>query len=118
MHADRQRRRSELGQRLVVEIDERTEALALAADDGDHQGESVLSGTDDRARAATDTDPRRQRPRFRTRMHLETVDRRARGSRPVHGLLAQQLYEQVELLLEQRLVVGEVVAEQRERLDE
>ena len=40
--------RSELGQRPVVEVDERREAGALAADDGEHQRQSVLRGADHR----------------------------------------------------------------------
>jgi hypothetical protein len=40
--------------------------------------------------------------------------RRAELARPGHGLIAQQPHQEVELLLEQRLVVGEVEPEQRE----
>ena len=45
-----------------------------------------------------------------------SVERRPELPRPGHGLLAQQAHEQVELLLEQLLVVGEVEAEERERV--
>ena len=38
--------------------------------------------------------------------------------RPGHGLLTEQAYEQVELLFEQLLVVGEVEAEEREGVRE
>ena len=43
-------------------------------------------------------------------------ERRPEVPRPGHGLLAEQAYEQVELLFEQLLVVGEVEAEEREGL--
>src|SRR5919107_861853 len=70
VHTDGQRQRPELGQRTLVEVDERGEALALTTDDGDHQWKPVLGGSDHRARAAADAHPRRQRTRVGARVDL------------------------------------------------
>ena len=67
-----------------------------------------------RLRAAADAHPGRDVPLGDRRAHELIGERRAELPRPGHRLVAQQADEQVELLLEQLLVVGEVEPEQRE----
>ena len=55
----------ELRQRAVVQVDERREAGALAADDREHQRQAVVRGAHHRLRAAADADPRRRAGRTR-----------------------------------------------------
>ena len=91
--------------------------MRAPTDDGEHQRQAVAGGTHDRLGAATDTDPRSQAA-LGARVHLEAGHRRPGRAAPRDGLLAEQVGEQVELLLEQLLVAFERVPEQRERLGE
>src|SRR5439155_22163626 len=50
-----------------------------------------------------------------SRSYVLVYERRSKPAGPCHGLLAEQLHEQVELLLEELLVVDEVEPEQGER---
>ena len=106
-------------QRAVVQLDEGREPRRVAADDRQHEREAVARGAHHRLRAAADADPGADAARLGLRVDV-LVRQRRRGCVPCPGdrLLGEQLREQVELLLEQPLVVGEVVAEQRERLGE
>ncbi len=67
---------------------------------------------------AADTDPRRHHPGLGGREDRLVLQRRAHGALPGHRLLGLERGEEVELLGEQPVVVGELVAEQPERLDE
>ena len=71
----------------------------------------------DRLRAAADTDPGREGSVLGVRHDVLVVQRCAGLALPGDRSALEQLGEEVRLLLEEVLVVGEVVAEQRERLD-
>ena len=81
-------------------------------------GRPSAPARDRRLRLAADRDPDRQRLLQRARVDAAVVDRRAVPARPRDPLGLAQLQQQLELLDEQLVVVGEVVAEERERLDE
>ena len=104
---------------LAIEMGHRRETRRLAADDRQRQRQPERAGARDRLRRAADGDPDRQRVLQRARIDAE--DRRAaRRSRPLQVTRSDgaQLEQQFELLGEQFVVVVEVVAEQRKRLDE
>ena len=103
----------------AVQLDERREARRLAADDRQRHRQPERAGADDRLRRAADRDPDRQRVLDRARVDAAAVDRR-RGSRPGQVTLSPRATreQQLELLGEQLVVVVEVVAEEREGLDE
>ena len=105
------------GQRPAVEVGEGLEAQGVATDDGEHQRQAVARRPHDRLRAAADPDPRAQAV-LGARIHLLVREGRTGLARPGDLLLVEQQREQVELLLEEGLVVVEVVAEEREALDE
>ena len=117
VHADRPLRVPELVERLAEQAGERGESLGGAADDRDHEREPVARGVYDGLGASADPDPGRYGPGLGVGIHRETIDRGASRAAPRHGLLPEQLGEEVDLLLEELLVVPQVVAEQRERLD-
>lgn len=73
-------------------------------------------GADDGLRVTAAGEPDGQRVLHRPRVHRLVHQRRAEGPGPGHALVVAQREEQVELLGEQGVVVGEVVAEQREGL--
>ena len=106
------------GERLAVQVDERSEPFRPAADDRDRQREPEGAGADDRLRRAADGDPYGQRILDRPRPHDRVLERGAVPSGPRHALGAPDRQQQIELLGEQLVVVVEVVAEQRERLRE
>ena len=66
---------------LAVELDERREALRLAADDRERQRQAEHAGADDRLRRAADRDPDRQRLLQRAR-DRRGGRRAARGGSP------------------------------------
>src|SRR5262245_9073836 len=113
MNANRLVGLSELLQRAPVEIDKRQEAPGVATDDREGQGEAVPRRPDDRLRAATNTDPRAQPAVLNRRVDPLIRQWAAGPPRPRHWLLLEKPDEQIELLFEQRVVFGEVVAEQR-----
>src|SRR6185312_13751328 len=88
-----------------------------AADDGQRQREPEPGGADHRLRVAAHADPRRERPRLQVRYDVLAQQRRAGLALPGHRPALEQFGEQRGLLVEEILVVGQVVAEQRERLD-
>src|SRR3954452_3746151 len=103
-----------LVERALVELDEGRESAGVPADDGQHQGQAVAGGADHRLRTATDTDPGGEVSRWERRAHVLVGERRSGGAGPGDGLVTEQAREEVELLFEERLVVGEIESEQRE----
>ena len=81
-------------------------------------GRPSSRGAHHRLRRPADGDPDRQRVLQRARVDAGVLERRAVLARPRDALGLAQLQQQIELLGEQLVVVVEVVAEQRERLDE
>ena len=102
----------------AVDLGERCEALGHAADDRERHRQAERSGARRRGRVAADRDPDRQRILERPRVDAGAVERRAMAPGPGDVLRLAQLQQQLELLDEELVVVGEVVAEERERLDE
>src|SRR4051794_41339036 len=102
----------------LVELDEGGESAGVPANDGQHQGQAVAGGADHRLGAATDTHPGGEVSRWERRAHVLLSERRSGGAGPGDRLVTEQAREEVELLLEQRLVVGEIESEQRERVGE
>ena len=93
--------------RLAVEIDERREALGLAADDRQRHRQAEHAGADDRLRVAADGDPDRQRVLHRAR--VDALRRRAPARcRPcqVTTSRSRSFEQQLELLGEQLVVVA------------
>ena len=62
-------------------------------------------------------DPNGERARLEVRDDVLVAKRRPGRALPADGAVLHQFGEEVGLLLEQALVVGEVVAEERKRLD-
>jgi hypothetical protein len=120
--ANGQRIDTALRERAVVEIDVRREPERVTADDREHERHSVPGRSHNRLGAAADADPRREATALGGRIHAQPVERRARLPAPRHRrtrpIRLEERGEQLELLLEQRLVLVERVAEERERLDE
>src|SRR5258708_33690236 len=113
VHADRQRWVPELLEGTFVEVDEWGESARRTTDDGQHQWQAVARGADHRLRAAPDTHPCREVSCWEGRTHVLVDERCSDGAGPGHRLVADQSHEQVKLLLEEGLVVGEVEPEQR-----
>ncbi len=107
-----------LGRRPAVELDQRHEALGLAADDRQRQRQAERAGAHHGGRRAADRDPHRQRVLDRARVHAGVIQRRPVASRPRDPLARSDPQQQLELGGEQLVVVLEVVAEKRERLGE
>src|SRR5207302_9532198 len=101
-----------------IEVDERTEAARLAADDRDHQRKPERPGANERLRGTADAEPDRQRILEWSRVHALPGQRGAVPSRPVHVLVPTDLGQQIEPLSEERVIVIEVEAEQGKGLDE
>src|SRR4029077_13552838 len=116
VHSNRQWRVPVRLERAFVELDQRCEAAGRSANDGEHQGKAVAGGPHHRLRAATDTNPGRKVPFRERRSHVLVYERRSKLAGPGHRLVPEQPRKQVELLLEEILVVGEVEAEQGEGL--
>ena len=102
----------------AVDLGDRGEALRHAADDRQREREAERAGADRRLRAAADRDPDRERVLHRAGVHGQVVDRRPVAAAPRHALGRADLQQQLELLGEELVVVVEVVAEEREGLDE
>src|SRR5687768_6375602 len=103
---------------MPVQLEERSEAARLAADDRERQRQTETPCTLDRLGMPADRDPYRQRVLQGAGQHGLSVERRAMSPAPRDTHVVPDLKEQLELLLEERVVVLEVVAEERERLDE
>ena len=107
-----------LGRCASVKLGERREPLRQAADDPECHGQPERAGADRRLGRAADRDPDRQRLVHRARIDAAVVERRPVPARPRHAFGFAQREQELELLAEQLVVVVEVVAEERERLDE
>src|SRR5262249_46450612 len=118
MHADRLCRFANLRISAMVKLDIGFEAARIAADDGQHQRQIVMHSAHHRFRTADDADPGPQRSLFDRWIDALVVERRPDGALPADRLVAQEMSENIELLLEQPFVVGELVTEQWKRLDE
>src|SRR3984893_6717591 len=116
MHSNRQWRGAVRLERALVDLDQRSEAAGRSADDGEHQGKAVAGGPHHRLRAATDTNPGGKVSFRERRSHVLVYERRSQLAGPGHRWVREQPRKQVELLLEELLVVGEVEAEQWEGL--
>ena len=101
--------RAGLGGGAAMELGERLEALREPADDRERHRQAERPRTHGRLRRASDGDPHGKWLLHRRREHRVA---RCRGSRVAD---VQQLRQ---LLLEQPVVVAEVEAEERKRLDE
>src|SRR5262249_10360382 len=117
VQADRQLRLSVLLQRALVQLDVGSKSLRAPADDRQHQRQAEARCAHDPLRAAADAYPGREVAVGDGWADELVRERRAELPGPGHGLLPEKAHEQVELLLVQLLVVGEVVAEEGERLD-
>ena len=115
MHAHRLGGVAEALERLQEERGKRREAGRRTADDGEHEREPVASGANDRFGVPADADPCGNRP-VGVGYDILLEQRRARLALPRDGSALDQGREEVGLLLEEVLVVGQVVTEQRERL--
>src|SRR6267142_2329343 len=102
----------------AVAIDQRPEAVRLAADDRDHQRQPEGAGANERAGRAADTKPNRQRLLQRTRVNSLPGKRSAMLARPVDMRVLADVQKQIELFGEKRIVVLEFQAEERKRFDE
>src|SRR5258706_2549638 len=117
VHAYRKRWALEMLQRPQEQLRERREARWGSANDREHQREAQACGADDRLRAAADADPHWKRSEFRMRHHVLIVERGARLALPRDRPALDELREEAGLLLEELLVGGKVVAEERERVN-
>lgn len=106
------------GSGFPIEIDERAEASGLTADDGDHQRQAECAGADERLGGAADADPNGQRVLQRTRIDALAGERGAVAAGPRDVFVGADLQEEIELLGEERVIVFQLQAEERERLDE
>jgi len=79
--------------------------------------EAVPGGADHRLGRAADPDPGHELPVFQVRDHVLLDRRRPGGALPGDRAALEELGEERGLLLEQDLVVVQVVAEERERVD-
>ena len=122
MGVDRHRQRfgvvPGLGRRTPVQRDERRKALGLAADDGQRERQAEPARAHHRLRRAAGRDPDRQRVLHGPRPHARILQRSPQASRPGDAFARADLQQQVELLGVEVVVVVQVVAEQREGLDE
>ena len=106
---DRRGGRIESGglERAPIQVAENGEPVGVAADDGEGEGEPAFGGPNDGLRRATDGDPDRQRVLHRSRVDRLVLERWAEPAGPGDGLVVADGEEQVELLGEQGVVVGE-----------
>jgi hypothetical protein len=105
-----------LDRRLAVIARQRDESLGRPEDREVHV-QAEASGPLDAGRGAADRDPHRKPRLYWARVDAGGVQRRTEAPRPGDPLRLPQLEQQVELLLKERVIVVEVVAEERERLD-
>ena len=117
VHADGELGAAVLDQRAAVEVGELHERRRGAADDGQHEGEAVRRRADHRLRGAADRDPGGQTG-LGAGEDLLLLQGRPDAAAPGERLLLLQVGEEVELLVEEHLVVGQVEAEEREGLGE
>ena len=92
------------------------EAGAVAFTDGDRTVERGRAH--DRLRCAADAEEDGQRRLVRARVHALSRERGAMAARPMHAGLGAHFQQEIELFGEELVVVFQVVAEERVRLDE
>lgn len=116
-HPEPQRVRivARVGAGVPVQLGQGLEPLGLA-EDRQVQRPAVAAGAHDAGGGAADGDPHRQLALDGPGVDAGVDQRRAVTTGPRDLLVAVELDEQVQLLLEQLVVVGQVVAEQREGL--
>jgi hypothetical protein len=102
-----------LGPGTPVQVHERCELSRLAADDGHHQRQAQEACSDEGLRGAADAHPDGQRILHGARVDPLPHQRRPVTPRPGDLGAPPQAQQQVELLVEEFVVVGEVEAEQR-----
>ena len=101
-----------------VDLGERGEPLRHPADDRERHREAERPGAGSGSGVASDRDPDRERVLRRPRVDARVVEWCAKAAGPGDVLRLAEAEQQVELLGEQLVVVGKVVAEEREGLDE
>src|SRR5438093_740492 len=92
--------------------------MRLAADDRHHERKAEQTRAHERRGRPAHADPDRERVLERARIHPLAAECRAELTRPLGLLLIADLEQQLELLLEERVVVAQIEAEERERVDE
>src|SRR6478735_6059409 len=103
---------------LAVEVDERAEPSGLAADDRDHERQPQGPGADKGLGGAADADPDREWVLQRPWEDALAGERGTVLSGPRDLHLFADAQEEVELLGEQRVVVGKFQPEQRKAFGE
>src|SRR5258708_7134138 len=91
--------------------------MRFSADNCDHQRKAKRAGASKRLRGAANAKPYRQRILHRPGINTLSGQRRPMFAGPVHVLVLADLQQQVELLGKERVVVLQLQAEQRKRLD-
>jgi hypothetical protein len=102
----------------MIKVDIGPETVGVTADDRQHERRVVVSRANHGLRAAPDADPGFERTVFDRRKDALVGERRTRMTLPSHRIVLQDCSKQIELFVKQRLVVGEIVAEQRKGLGE
>ena len=120
VHADLQALGSETGAAaaLAIEIDERTKARRLPADDRDHQRKSERTRARERFGRSADAAPNRQLRLQRARIDGLARERGPKLSRPPNVLVVANREQEAELLFEEVVVVLEAEPEERIRFHE
>src|SRR6059058_4992904 len=117
MNADGKLRRAVLLERFVKQLHIWLEAARVAADDRQHQRQTMSRGAHHGLRTSADADPRLERPALGVRMYVLRVQRRARattpGERLARAVVLENLREELQTFFEQDLVLIEGKAEQR-----
>ncbi len=103
---------------FAIQLNERAEAMWLAADDGDGERKAERSGADEGCGRSADAEANRQLRLQGTRPNALSSQLGAVLAGPVDMDLLAQRQQKVELLGEEFVVVVQVVAEERIGLDE
>src|ERR1700688_3353493 len=103
---------------LTVTIDQRPKTVRLAADNRDHPQQPASGSANKRGRRASDTEPNRQRVLQWARVNSLAGEWSAVLARPVDVRVLTNVQKQIEFLGEERIVVFELQAEERECFDE
>src|SRR6266404_5887233 len=101
-----------------VTLDQGPKTVRLTADDRDHQRQPEFASANKGVRCASDPEPNRQRILEWARVNSLPGECGAVFARPVDMRVLANLQEQIELLAEERIVILELQAKERERFDE
>ena len=101
---------------FAIQVDQRSETMSLTADDGDHERQPQGAGTHERLWSAAHAEPDGQRVLQWPRVDALSNERGTVFARPLHRVVVADGQQQVEFFREQRVVVVQRVAEQREGL--